>query len=98
AKFCPNLRILFTGLGVNEIETLKVIFNSCRYLESIKVWCCGGDYLNEKELFDALVKYSPKNFYELKLSYSVESELFPEELESFFKSWSNRISQKPLSL
>ena len=104
AKFCPNLRKLFTGFKNNELETLKMILNSCQYLESIKVWCC-DDYLNEKELFEVFVKYSPKNFHELKFcyfsfedAYSIKSELLPEELESFLISWSDRVPQKSLSL
>ena len=35
AKFCPNLKKLFTGFKNNEIETLKMILYSCQYLESI---------------------------------------------------------------
>ena len=47
-----------------------------------------------------VAKYSPKNVCELKLAYqgSLQSRLLPEELESFFVSWSNRIPQKLLSL
>ena len=104
AKFCPNLRKFFAGFKDNEMETLKMILNSCQYLESIKVWCC-DNYLDEKELFEVFVKYSPENFHELKLcyfsfsdSFSIESELLPEELESFLISWSDRIPQKSLSL
>ena len=52
-------------------------------------------YLNEKEVFEIVVKYSPKNFYELKLH---KPELIPEDLESFFISWKNRTSKKLLSL
>ena len=36
-KFCPMLRKLFTGLVIDELETLKMVFNSCQYLESIKI-------------------------------------------------------------
>src|SRR5205814_1427814 len=45
ANFCPNLRKL-SGIGVREIEPLKIILNSCQCLESIQVQCC-GDYLSE---------------------------------------------------
>ncbi|PKY56829.1 hypothetical protein RhiirA4_477396 [Rhizophagus irregularis] len=38
SKFCPMLRKLSTGIKNNELETLKIIFNSCK-LESIKIWC-----------------------------------------------------------
>ena len=99
AKFCPDLRKLFTSFKKDELEMLKMILSNCQYLESIKFRCC-GDYLNEKEIFDVVAKYSPKNLYELKLSYSedIKSELLPEELESFFISWANRTPQKSLSL
>jgi hypothetical protein len=40
----------------------------------------------------------PKNFYKLKLTLSHRDILSPEESESFFISWKNRISQKSLSL
>jgi len=38
AKFCPNLKLLYTKFKNNEIETLKVILHSCQQLESIIVW------------------------------------------------------------
>ncbi|RIA84601.1 hypothetical protein C1645_832026 [Glomus cerebriforme] len=77
--------------------TLKIIFNSCQYLESIKIWC-GKRFLNEKEVLKTVVKYSPKNFYELKLYNVSNSELLPKDLESFFISWKNRIPKKSFSL
>jgi hypothetical protein len=40
AKFCQNLRKLFARFKKDELETLKLIFNSCQYLESIQIWCC----------------------------------------------------------
>ncbi|RIA83604.1 hypothetical protein C1645_833540 [Glomus cerebriforme] len=97
-KFCPNLRILFTGLTNNELELLKLFLENLQYLESIKI-CCKG-YFSEKILFDIIIKYSPKTFYELKLNYSynTSSILQPEELESFLISWKNRIPQKSFSL
>src|SRR6185312_14443564 len=62
AKFCPNLRKLYTNFKHNELETLKIIFNSCQYLESIKLWC-NGRFLSEKEIFETIAIHSPKNFY-----------------------------------
>ena len=98
AKFCPNLRKLSVGFKGNELETLKMVFNSCQNLESIKIWC-GGNFLSENEALEIFVKYSPKNIHELILYhmyYVQQSELLlPEELESFFVSWTNHI---PLSL
>ncbi len=82
AKFCPNLRSLCT---VDEIETLKVILNSCQELESVEVWC-GNGYLNETELLEVVAKHSPKKFYELKIfnPHDFQSVLFSEteKLES----------------
>ncbi|GES81837.1 hypothetical protein GLOIN_2v1549563 [Rhizophagus clarus] len=98
AKFCPNLRILSTGIKDNELETLKMIFGSCKSLKSIKIWC-GNDYLNEKEALEFVVKYS-QNIHEL-IFYHLFVErikLLPEELESFFISWTNRKPQKSISL
>ncbi|RIA95183.1 hypothetical protein C1645_817029 [Glomus cerebriforme] len=95
AKFCPNLRSLFTLFLDDEIETLKTIFNNCQQLESIKVWC-GSEYLNETDFLEVLANYSPKNFCELEI-YSIESEIFSGCLEKFFINWKNRISSRPLS-
>ncbi|RIA88721.1 hypothetical protein C1645_825958 [Glomus cerebriforme] len=96
--FCPNLRKLDTGLTNNDMETLKMFFDNIQCLESIRIYCEG--HFNEKNLFEIVVKYSPKNFNELKLIYAnnARSQLTPEELESFFVSWAIRISQKSLSL
>ncbi|PKY39881.1 hypothetical protein RhiirA4_415396 [Rhizophagus irregularis] len=99
AKFCPNLKKLSTELKNDELETLKIIFNNCQYLESIKIWC-GSIFLSEKEALETVVKQSHKNISELILYhlYYVRPRLFPEELESFFISWENRVPLKPLSL
>jgi hypothetical protein len=98
AKYCPNLRKLSTGIKHSELETLKIIFNSCKNLNSIKIWC-GGEYLSEREVLEAFAKYS-QNIYELILYhiYGERFELLPEELESFFISWTDRKPQKLLSL
>ena len=64
---------------------LKTIFDGCQYLEGIIIKC-GVNYLNEKEVFETVVKHSPKNFYELKL---YNAEVVPENLESFLISWKN---------
>ncbi len=100
AKFCPNLKSLFTRFKNDELETLKMIFNGCQQLESIEVYC---DYhLNENKLLQVVVKDSPKEFYKLKIIFEegddVKSELFSEELEPVFLSWANRIPKKSLSI
>ncbi|RIA97865.1 hypothetical protein C1645_801570 [Glomus cerebriforme] len=99
AKFCPNLRKLSAGFKNNESETLKIVFKSCQYLESFNIWC-GGEFLSEKETLEVIAKYSHKNIYELILNYLdyTGPKLLPEELEDFFISWKNRISQGSLSL
>src|SRR6185437_11124411 len=73
-----------------------MVFNSCQHLESIKIWC-GGEYFSEKKALETYVKYSSKNIRELILCYQdcyVWPGLLPEELETFFISWMNRIPQK----
>ncbi len=35
AKFCPNLKSLYTKFKHDEVETLKVILISCQQLESM---------------------------------------------------------------
>src|SRR5205823_3956106 len=94
-----NLIKLSTGFKNDELETLKMVFNGCQYLESIKIWCC-GEFLSEKDALETVAKYSCKNIHELVLYYKgyVQSELLPEELESFFISWTNRIPQNSLYL
>ncbi|RIA98794.1 hypothetical protein C1645_812275 [Glomus cerebriforme] len=94
AKFCPNIRRLSVGFKNNELETMKIVFNCCQYLESIKIWC-GGDFMEEKEILETIVKYAPKNFYEI-ISFHLYY-CSTVELETFFISWMNRIPQKPLS-
>ncbi|RIA87219.1 hypothetical protein C1645_828100 [Glomus cerebriforme] len=99
AKFCTNLRKLSIGFKNYKLETLKIVFNNCQYLESLEI-LCGGEYLSEKEVLEAVVKYSHKNFYELILNhfFYVQSELLPEELESFLIIWKYRNPQKSISL
>jgi hypothetical protein len=99
AKFCPNLRKLSIRFYNDELETLKTVLDNCKYLESIKI-LYGSILLCEKKILEAIVKHS-QNIYEIILRYSSYHEgpiLLPNELESFFKSWLNRIPQKSLSL
>src|SRR3989337_473683 len=71
-QHCLNLKNLVIIIKNNELDILKNIFNSCQYLESIKVWC-GRDYINEiwcineEAMLDIVAKDSPKNFYRLKI-------------------------------
>ncbi|RIA80895.1 hypothetical protein C1645_865948 [Glomus cerebriforme] len=99
SKFCINLRVISVGFKNYELETLEIVFNNCKYLERIYIWC-GGKYLSEKEALDAALEYSRENIFELTLYhlYDVDSKLLPEELESFFMNWTNRIQPKSLSL
>ncbi|RIA83776.1 hypothetical protein C1645_833255 [Glomus cerebriforme] len=91
AKLCPNLKKLSISFKNSELDTLRIIFNSCQYLESIKV-NCGIYWLKEKEVLETITKYSPKTFCELKICHYSDSELLPEDLESFFINWKNRPS------
>ncbi|GBC10274.1 hypothetical protein RclHR1_00950011 [Rhizophagus clarus] len=103
SKFCTNLRKLFTRFKNDELETFKIIFKSCLYLKSIGI-CCGGRFLNEKEILEAIVKYSHENISEVVILhqsyvYHLQTEkLSPKELESFFKNWANRVPQTLLTL
>ncbi len=96
-QYCPNLKNLVIIIKKNDLDTLKNIFNSCQYLESLKIWC-GGDCIDENEMLNIVAKYSPKNFSKLKIGSSKQSKLLPKELESFFSSWEERIPQKSLIL
>ncbi len=98
-KFCPNLQTLSTLILNGGLKSLEEIFMKCQQLESIKIWC-GEYFLNEKESLEVVARCSPENFSELKIYYTcnVRSELLPEELESFFTSWTNRIPKNSISL
>jgi hypothetical protein len=98
SKFCPNLRSLFIKLKNDEIDMLRIIFISCHHLESFMTWC-GIGYLTEKEVLKTVANYSPKNFYELRIYNSTNSEFkSPEDLELYFIGWKNRIQNKILNL
>ena len=43
-------------------------------------------------------KYSPKDFYELKIYQVNQSELLSDDLESFITMWRDRVSKKSLTL
>ena len=96
-KFCQNLRKL--SVEFKKLETLKIVFNSCQYLESIDIWC-GYEYLSEKDALEVAAKYSPENVCELKFIYDghFKPDLSLEEWESFFINWANRLPQKSLVL
>ncbi|EXX74846.1 hypothetical protein RhiirA1_530093, partial [Rhizophagus irregularis] len=96
AKFCPNLKSLYTLFKFDKIETLKIILNDCQQLESIETQYI-YDFLSEKELLETLAKYSPKNFYRLKLINYSDSKLVPKDLEEFFSNWKNRVPLKSFS-
>ena len=53
--FCPNLRKLHVEITFDDLEALDIIFNSCKYIESISVYRYCIDYQCEKEFFEALV-------------------------------------------
>ncbi|RIA84325.1 hypothetical protein C1645_832438 [Glomus cerebriforme] len=97
AEFCPNLKKVFVIFNDDELNTLRTLFNNCRYLESIKFYC-GKSFLSEKEILEIVAEHSPENFYELKICNKSDSSLLPEDLETFFINWKNRTSKKSLSL
>ncbi|PKY28491.1 hypothetical protein RhiirB3_444681 [Rhizophagus irregularis] len=96
AKFCPNLKSLFIIFKNGEPDVLKTILISCQYLESIKT-LCGKYHSSEKEVLETIAKYSPNNFCELKIQRTTNSNVFPNDLESFFINWERRTPKKLLS-
>ena len=50
-------------------------------------------------MLEVIIRYSPKNFYELKIyNDNQPSKLLSEDLESFFISWKSRTPKKSLVL
>ncbi|RIA92328.1 hypothetical protein C1645_820840 [Glomus cerebriforme] len=99
AKFCPNLKNLSITIRCDELDTLRIILNSCQYLESIKIRR-GVSYLSYKEILETIAIHSPENFCKLEMYNDLlsNSKLLPEDLESFFISWKNRPSKKSFTL
>ncbi|RIA96290.1 hypothetical protein C1645_815608 [Glomus cerebriforme] len=90
AKYCPNLKSL--DIVVCEGESLKAIFTNCIQLESMYVEL----YYSGKELLEIVARYSPKNFHELNFT-SYNTEILPDDYESFFTSWKDRVPLKSIS-
>jgi hypothetical protein len=95
---CPNVKSLSTRLYHYEVSDLKRILKGCRQLERIKVHC-GGRLLDERELLNMIVEFSPETFCELKIFYEgyVTSSCL-EGSEPFFIRWADRVPLKSLSL
>ena len=70
ARLCPNLKWLSTVFMQEEIESLKVILNNCQQLESMEVEGGEDHHLNECKLLEIVTKYSPKKFFQLKITWS----------------------------
>ncbi|GBC10309.1 hypothetical protein RclHR1_09500007 [Rhizophagus clarus] len=98
-KFCTYLRKLSAGFKNDELGMLKIVFESCKYLKCIEIYC-RGNLLSEKEALSEIVKYSHENISEIILHhyYTQSTKLLPEELESFIVSWTNYIPQRLLFL
>jgi hypothetical protein len=62
-KFCPNLRKISTKLKNDELETLKLILNTCQYLESIDIF--REEHMNEVDLIEDVMKSVPKTLYKI---------------------------------
>ncbi|RIA94574.1 hypothetical protein C1645_817852 [Glomus cerebriforme] len=92
AKFCLNLKSLYTKIARSDKTSLKVILTNCKQLESLKVVCDSvyTIYPEGNEVLNIVAKYSPKNLHELILHEICNSRLLPEELEYFFIIWKNR--------
>ncbi|CAI2174683.1 6216_t:CDS:1 [Funneliformis geosporum] len=101
--FCTNLKYLRTILPDGDVESLKVIFNGCKQLESIEILrcdCCDF-FLDERKLLEIVVEFSPKFFYKLTVNLGIH--VYPEttfkwELKSILKRWANREPCIPLFL
>ncbi|GBB95204.1 hypothetical protein RclHR1_00250002 [Rhizophagus clarus] len=93
-KLCPNLKFLYT-IFINK-ESLIDILNGCKHLECIQVMC-GHSYIKEKDMLEAIVKYSPKCFHEIRLYNYAKSYILSKDLDTFFFNWSNRIPQKSIT-
>ena len=80
----------------DELEALKKIFNSCKYLESIE-FCASYhpsfDFLYGKEFFEVITKYSSETLYEFTFDIS---HLSSGVLKKFLIDWGNRAQQKSL--
>ncbi|RIA84328.1 hypothetical protein C1645_832442 [Glomus cerebriforme] len=99
AELCPNLRKLFIVFNENELDILRIIFDNCQYLESLKIWRGDNLFLRGKDLLEIIAFHSPKNFYELKIINDHSNlGLFLEDLDTFFLNWKNRISKKQINL
>ncbi|GBB90993.1 hypothetical protein RclHR1_18080003 [Rhizophagus clarus] len=102
AKFCNNLKKLCTGFRNDELEIMKIVLCSCKYLETIKIWLGDVDLLNEKVALEMIANYSPKNLNKIELLYCHQSydmkRLLPVELDSFFISWAKRVTYLPITI
>ena len=49
-------------------------------------------------MLEVIAKSSPKSFHELRIYNYTRSESLPEDLESFFINWGNRLPRKTLTL
>ncbi|GBB93893.1 hypothetical protein RclHR1_02250003 [Rhizophagus clarus] len=97
SKFCPYLTVLSTS--ISDCDSLRVIFESCQNLESIRVVVVSCIDCEMKEIFDVIIKHSPKKFFQFKIYYDsqMDQQILPELLERFYTSWSNRVPLRPFS-
>ncbi|PKY53194.1 hypothetical protein RhiirA4_471268 [Rhizophagus irregularis] len=101
AKFCVNLKVLSIGFFYDELETFKIILNSCKHLETIKIWLDEADLLYEKVALETIANYSPENMNRIELLYfprPYTKKLLSEELDSFFINWSKRVPYIPITI
>jgi len=105
AGSCPKLKSLRTDIWGKEIENLsviKAILHSCQQLERLEVKCSRReDHVDEEILLEYVVDNSPGNFHKLIIRFENQSKIFsgsPENLDSIFTKWENRIRRIPLSL
>ncbi|GBB99555.1 hypothetical protein RclHR1_03560010 [Rhizophagus clarus] len=87
AKYCSNLKSLYTQFSNHGIEILKMVFINCQRLEFIITHLCEGTYLGVKDLLEIVANYSPKDFHKLELHCHWDVKLGSKDLEPFFIGW-----------
>jgi hypothetical protein len=94
SKFCPNIKIL--SIFLLDCDDLRVIFEKCQQLESLKI---NYNTIDIKELLEVIINYSPKNFFQLKHHYEfkMDQKLTTDVLKYFFMNWGKRVPLKPFS-
>ena len=90
AKYCPNLKILFTIFLEDEIWTLEKILNTC-HLERIGIQILTSIHVWYRTDILKVIADHPIKFCEIKIFFIYD--VFPSELEFIFEVWKNRTNK-----